>query len=299
MDAAKLKMLQSLPLDYKVDKSIERIIAWYHYWKGNVAVSFSGGKDSTVLLHLVRSYYPEVPAVFVDTGLEWPEVRTFVKTVENVIWLKPGMSFRKVIEKYGYPIPSKEVAQCLGEVGISRSRGNVDWATKRLYGRSPDGTPVKNFCVPAKWRFLADAPFRCSDHCCKIMKKNPAHKYTKESGRKFYIGTMTVDSSLRKQSWLRYSCNAFGLKEPISRPLSFWKEEDIWAYLHMQEVPYSKIYDMGADRTGCMFCMFGVHLEKGENRFQRMRRTHPAQHRYCMEKLGLRKVLDFINIPCE
>ena len=52
-------------------------------------------------------------------------------------------------------------------------------------------------------------------------------------------------------------------------------------------------------RTGCMFCMFGVHMEKGENRFQRMHRTHPKQWAYCMDKLGLREVLAFINVPCE
>lgn len=299
MDATKLMALQALPLEQKVDRSIERIVEWYHYWKGNVAVSFSGGKDSTVLLHLVRAYYPEVPAVFVDTGLEWPEVRTFVKEVGNVIWLKPRMSFRKVIEKYGYPVPSKEIAQCLGEIDVSRRTGNLAWVNQRLYGILPDGSAAKIFCVPEKWRFLADAPFSCSDRCCHVMKKGPAHKYTKESGRKLYVGTMAQDSSLRKQSWLRNSCNAFKLREPISRPLSFWMEEDIWAYLREQEVSYSKIYDMGADRTGCMFCMFGVHLEKGENRFQRMKRTHPAQYRYCLEKLGLREVLDFIGVSYE
>ena len=80
-----------------------------------IYVSFSGGKDSTVLLDLVRRAIKDVPAVFIDTGLEYPEIRQFVKTIDNVIILKPEMNFRKVIETYGYPLVSKEVAQKIYE----------------------------------------------------------------------------------------------------------------------------------------------------------------------------------------
>lgn len=67
-----LAMLQALPLDVKIEKTKRRIKEWYDYWDGQVYVSFSGGKDSTVLLDLVRNVcgYTDVPAVFVDTGLE-------------------------------------------------------------------------------------------------------------------------------------------------------------------------------------------------------------------------------------
>lgn len=68
MQTYELRQMQSLPLELKIIKSTQRIREWYEYWDGQVYVSFSGGKDSTVLLHLVRQQYPEVPAVFVDTG---------------------------------------------------------------------------------------------------------------------------------------------------------------------------------------------------------------------------------------
>ena len=103
-----LKDLQALPLNLKVKLTKQRIREWVSHWgQEGVYVSFSGGKDSTVLLHLVREMYPDVPGVFVDTGLEYPEIRQFVRTFDNIIWLKPKMNFRQVIEKYGYPFISK------------------------------------------------------------------------------------------------------------------------------------------------------------------------------------------------
>lgn len=109
-----LKQWQSLPLSIKIRMTQERIRSWVNeFGEDGVYVSFSGGKDSTVLLHIVRSMYPNVKAVFVDTGLEYPEIRDFVKTFDNVEWLKPKMNFRQVIEKYDYPFISKEVSECV------------------------------------------------------------------------------------------------------------------------------------------------------------------------------------------
>ena len=104
MEYWQLKQKQSLPLTQKIRLSEKRIEQWYNHWHGQVYVAFSGGKDSTVLLHLVRSMYPNVPAVFSDTGLEYPEIREFVKSINKVIWIKPQKTFKEVIEKYGYPV---------------------------------------------------------------------------------------------------------------------------------------------------------------------------------------------------
>jgi len=116
VDTWELEERQILPLATKISITQARIRLWHNCWNGKICVAFSGGKDSTVLLHMVRELFPDVPAVFVDTGLEYPEVREFVKTIENVVWLKPTMSFKKVIQQYGYPAISKEVAQKIYEI---------------------------------------------------------------------------------------------------------------------------------------------------------------------------------------
>jgi len=129
------------------------------------------------------------------------------------------------------------------------------------------------------------------------MKKRPTKKYEKEIDKKPIIGLMASDSAGRNTSYLRNGCNSFSTNRPISNPMAFWMEQDIWDYINKYNINYSKIYDMGYDRTGCMFCMFGVHLEKEPNRFQKMMNTHPKHYDYCINKLGCGKVLDFINVP--
>lgn len=111
--AERLKELQALPLERKIQISQARIIEWYQRWNGNVVVSFSGGKDSTVLLHLVRTIYPDVRAVFSNTGLEYGEIQRFVQSFPNVDIVSPKMRFDQVISAYGYPLIGKEVAEAI------------------------------------------------------------------------------------------------------------------------------------------------------------------------------------------
>lgn len=286
MEHWQLKQLQSLPLEAKIEKTKIRIKEWYEYWDGNVYVSFSGGKDSTVLLDIVRSLYPNVVAVFVDTGLEYPEIRQFVKTIDNVTTLKPKTPFTQVIKKHGYPIISKEQSQKIREARHTKSDKLRDL---RINGR--DG----KYGISKKWLKLINAPFEVSEKCCNIMKKNPFKLYEKTTSEKSFIGTMASDSDLRQTEYLRSGCNSFDGKLS-SKPLSFWNEKDIWNYIKINNIPYSKIYDMGYERTGCMFCMFGVHLEKSPNRFQRMKQTHPKQYDYCINTLGIGQALDYIGV---
>ena len=295
-----LKELQSLPLNEKILRTQTRIIEWYLKNKGNVYVSFSGGKDSTVLLTLVREIYPDVPAVYVDTGLEFPEVKAHVKTFDNVTILRPEMAFPQVIKKYGWCFPGKDVAQ-----KVYYAKRGAFWAQNRLKGYNTDGSESKFSERYRKWAFLVDAPFQISDRCCAIMKKNPIHKYHRETKRLPYLGTMAEESQMRMQAWMKTGCNSFDGKNPKSAPLSFWTEQDILRYIVENKTPIPSVYGdivktrigyitTGEQRTGCMFCPVGCHLDKGE-KYIRMRHTHPQIYDYCMEKLGLRQFLEYVG----
>jgi hypothetical protein len=67
---------------------------------------------------------------------------------------------------------------------------------------------------------------------------------------------------LRKSSWLRHGCNFLSAKCYKCRPISLWKDEDIWAYIKKYDVPYSDAYRKGWHRTGCIACGFGLSFEQ-------------------------------------
>lgn len=331
-----LKQMQSLPLEIKIRMTKERIEQWYEHWDGMVYVSFSGGKDSTVLKHIVDSMYDDVPALFVNTGLEYPEIQKFAMSQPNVVTVRPEMRFDEVLKVYGYPVISKMVANKVEGAKPENTR----WLQLKGQFVNPKTGEYSQFNIQ-QWGFLLDAPFKVSDKCCAVMKKKPAKKYTKESGRKPMLGLMAGESKARKDAWLKTGCNAFDLKEPQSQPMAFWTEQDVLHYIKKYDVPYCSVYGdivptddgeqvdgqittfdilkdydgtmlktTGCNRTGCIFCMFGCHLEKEPNRFQRLKETHPRQYQYCIgggemvdgrwqpskEGLGIGKVLDYIGV---
>lgn len=373
-----LKQYQSLPLEAKIEMTKLRIETWYQSWvryeifdketgktrfdtidnrdmfaepqmkdseyivsafPGQVYVSFSGGKDSTVLKHIVDSMYDDVPSLFVNTGLEYPEIQRFAMSQKNVVTVRPDIRFDEVLKKHGYPVVSKRVSAY-----VKTAKRNPD-SKRAKWIRGEEWT---KFVTGGKWVFLIDAPFPVSDQCCNAMKKSPAKKYQKETGRKPILGTLANESTSRFNMWIQNGCNGFDMKNPVSNPLSFWTEQDILHYIKKYDVPYCPVYgdiqikrtidndrvfegqmnlidylgcyepeDMletsGCDRTGCIFCMFGCHLEKEPNRFQRLKQTHPRQYDYCInggemvdgkwqpskEGLGLGKVLDYIGVKYE
>jgi len=259
-------------------------------------------------LDLARRIIPDVRAVFVDTGLEFPELRDFVKSVPNVTWLKPDMNFRKVIEVYGYPVISKLIAK-----NLHAARSNPDcYCAKNIRGEQKGSI----FNSSGKWSYLINAPFQISDYCCTKMKKQPGQKFRRQTGLHPVYGTMACESLSRRAAWLKHGCNAFDGKEPSSQPISFWTEQDILKYIKEYEVPYASVYGKiveddngvlyttGYKRTGCVFCGFGCQREKEPNRFQMLKLSHPKLWEYCMKPwneggLGMREVLNYIGVKTE
>ena len=299
-----LIQLQALPLDIKILKTRQRIREFYNELGGKVYVSFSGGKDSTILLDLVRKEFPNVIAVYCDTGLEYPELKEFVKKQTNVVIIKPKKTFVQVIEEYGFPVISKDVSMV-----IEYAKKGKPWAINRLKGLEADGSFREDSFKKRykKYYYLIDSPFKISSKCCDIMKKRPFKLYEKENKVSPIVGTVAEESKFRRDAWIKNGCNAFDSKRNISQPLSFWTEQDVLTYIKDNNLEIASVYGeleevkeklkfSGCQRTGCMFCALGVHLEKGKNRFEKMKETHPKIYDYCINKLGLKEVLDFIGV---
>ena len=302
MDMNELKLMQNYPLSIKISKTQFRIREFYEYFNGEVYVAFSGGNDSLVMLHIIRSMYPDVKAVFVDTGVEFPEVRKFVKTFDNVIFLKPQKNFSQIITDYGYPIISKDVSN-----SIRLARKNIIEGKDTYRVRQFDGSQKGSRFDKSKWKFLLDAPFKISEQCCDELKKKPFKKFEKETGLKGYIGVLASEGGVRLQGYLKTGCNNYRFGN--SKPLGFWTHQDILQYIKIYNLNMCPVYGdlifdearnklvvTGEPRTGCMGCMFGCHLEKSPNRFERMKISHPHMYNYIIEKLNFKSVLDYINI---
>lgn len=304
-----LQQMQSLPLSAKILMTKRRIRDWYDYWDGQVYVSFSGGKDSTVLLHLAREVYPDIEAVFVNTGLEYPEIQSFVKTFDNVTILRPKMRFDEVIKKYGYPIISKDISMTIHYA----KQNNAEWAWKRLNGINGKTNEPSEYRESryGKYKPLTQVDFNCSNWCCLVMKEKPMSEI--EKTKKPITGILAGESERRTDAWLKTGCNAFDSKKPMSKPMSFWTEQDVLQYIKENNIPIASVYGdvvykedsdqmriqdygidgcgteklctTGCDRTGCIFCAFGAHLDErggGKSRFERLKETHPRQYEYCI-----------------
>lgn len=375
---------QALPLNIKVLMTAERTRNWVNeFGEDGVYLSFSGGKDSTVLGHIIREVcgYKNIPFVFVDVPTQYPELKQFAQTFDNLVILKPKISFAQVCEQYGFPMFSKEISECVAD-----SRRYIRILTDRQTGRQTDrqteipfayriadligidrrtdkenkafvdlkmgNIPSEILKAPvrvkqlfsvkcdefgsmydrSKYLFMLNAPFEVSNQCCKVMKKQPMHQYHKDTGRVPITAQMASESRLRTSQWLQNGCNGFDLKIPTSNPMSFWTEQDVLLYIKENNLPICSVYGevvtdyeamgqcenqmsfadfgifdnerpllktTGCQRTGCVLCGFGCHLEKEPNRFQMLKETHPKFHNllYVLKNNGVTyaEAIDWVN----
>lgn len=390
-----LRQWQSLSLNVKILMTKARIREWIKtYGEDGCYISFSGGKDSTVLLDLVRQDYPDVPALFVDVPTQYPELKEFATSFENVDVVRPKITFLQVCEKYGFPLISKEVSECVygakkyltelindgivltdrqtdsrriststtrfadkasmlnpsrgGQITsiansealanlLNQNRGKGQTVrTANLLGMFTKDNEIKanipsnekSKYAQTKWQFLLDAPFYIGNQCCNVMKKEPAHRYSRQTGRTAITAEMADESRLRTQKWLQNGCNGFDLKIPKSTPMAFWTDQDVLLYIKRNNLPLCSVYGdvvidyeaegnldgqmtmfmddedrkyktTGCRRTGCMLCGFGCHLEKSPNRFEQLKETHPGMYKLLdlakNNGVTMREAIDWIN----
>ena len=215
---------------------------------------------------------------------------------------------------------------------------NITSRTKMLLGVYPhrengvETEEYSNMYDRSKYLFMLEAKFDIGSQCCSLMKKEPVHAYFRKTGRKPITAQMASESKLRTQKWLQNGCNGFDLKIPTSNPMSFWTEQDVLLYIRENNLPICSVYGdivtddeesgqmtladfmdleevylgrpllhtTGCQRTGCVLCGFGCHLEKEPNqRFVNLKETHPKFHNllYVLKNNGITyaEAIDWVN----
>lgn len=158
------------------------------YGENNFYISFSGGRDSTILSHLIDMALPnnQIPRVFINTGIEYTSIMQFVKKKsemdERIVIYNSNVNIPKMLKKYGYPFKSKEHSNHLATFQKS---GMTKMVIKYL------GVNKMVRCPNVlRYQFESGLPFKVSDECCHQLKKRTIKRYQKESSRKIAITGM-------------------------------------------------------------------------------------------------------------
>ena len=302
LDKDKLKKYREMPLDDKIELSNQIIKSFYEsHDPKSLLISSSFGKDSVVLIDLVRRLYPEIPIGYINTGVEQPTCVELSKTYDNVIEIKPKKSMEQIIEEYGYMLPigkekTNTIALCrknlyegnFNTIRVKKMRG--DFGEKSLY----------NF---TKYQWVIFAPFKISDKCCQYLKVEPSERFAKEYGfTHCFVGTTAQESRMRRDNLINHGFNT----PTQSRPLGHWNPHDILEYCLKNDIKlagcYGEIIEEDGkyttsrfDRTGCICCPVASHLKK-KNDFQWLYETDRESWDYVINDLGFGQVLDFFDV---
>lgn len=251
----------------------------HKYGEENFYISFSGGKDSTVVHHLVDMALPDnkIPRVFSNTGIEFNAIVEFVqerkKEDSRFVMIQPSCNIKKTLEKYGYPFKSKLHSKWVAQY----QKSGRTWAIENYLGEGE-----KKLFRPCpdilKYQFTDDFKLKVSDQCCLKMKEEPVHKWQKENNKPYGIlGIMQEEGGRRFNS----GCLAFRggkLKnfQPLAKVTHEWEK---W-FIDEYKIPLCKLYyePYNFDRTGCKGCPFALHLE---NDLQVMKKYFSNEYEQC------------------
>lgn len=302
MTRTELHIRQQWSLAQKIDHSLGALDQFISHTNGQCYIGFSGGKDSTVLLHLARIIKSDIKAVFCNTGNEYPDIVRFVRSTPNTEIIYPKLKPHEVFEKYGFPLISKESSETLHYLKVNPNSIKSRRALREIE------TSYRGL-IAKKYLHLKDAPYEISSACCSILKKRPFLIYEREHKVSPILGIMASESSMRKTLYVKAGgCNILSGKRPVSNPLSIWNEQDVWNYIKDRKLPIADIYYKGAQRTGCMFCGYGCQF-KNDNRLKLIYELYPKMYHRFMNytnngtpyRVGLREVLSIngLSLPDE
>lgn len=287
---AQLKEAQAWDLEEKEDWAhdvIERALKQTE----KQSCAFSAGKDSEVLLHMLLQHKPDIPIIYGNTTIEFPECVQFAKYLSkewklNFHEARPDVNFWWIVQEYGWPLLGKT----FGVGGVAHKDSREQFFDDLMQEGKLTG----------QYKIQAEIPI--SSACCTFLKERPSVKLQKKMGIDcVFLGILASESRQRMFNFLDYGEFYYAKTQKVHKchPLAIWTDDDIWAYIKKYNLPYAKLYDMGFyddfgdwihhKRNGCMFC--GMDIKFPNNHLAIMRRTHPKIWRFLMVKKGLGKVL--------
>lgn len=298
-----MKSRKKFSLEDKIKLSNQVIIDWYKGNYGRVFVAFSGSYQSSVLLDLVRKLYPDVPAVFVHSEIDYPEKYTLASHLKNMTILPTKMKYQEIIMEKGFQVVSKEISSC---VSSYRNTGSPI-AFRTLQGKLKNNQD--NIMVRNDWTHLIDAPFKISKYCCNAMKFAPLRAYASQNNLAMYRANMVSNTAKISNNFeAKRLCNKYSnfMANTRSFPLMFWKTMDVLRYIYQNKIPYSKhfgeIYYDGHQYTterkrmkGCMLCLCGLDKDDRENKFLNIKENYPEYYKRAFEYHRYGVVCDYLG----
>lgn len=329
----------SMSYEDKIDVATARVLEWTEVCAdagANYAVSV-GGLDSIVLLLFVRKILGGCDGISVS-ALEDLSIQRVHKQL-GVIRIQPDLNFVQVLNTYGFPVLSKQLARKIEHLQIPRDQADQ----RKLYFNhalmtgetGPWGGFVHSESMKLDNEILElfgghyaedrpdlcckCAPFKVSDRCCEVMKEAPSKRYQKEHNIYPFLGLMQIEGGQRRFSLRKYGCNYVGKDTVRSCPFNYFNRQDLLTLALDLKAPVPEIYgeivrdEKGklrttkAQRTGCSMCGFGIQLESRPHRFDRLRDSNPKMWEFLMYKCvtdesgtyGWGRVLDYLGIEWE
>ena len=234
------------------------------YGEENFYISFSGGKDSTVLHELVDMALPgnTIPRVYANTGIELNMIRDFVfekaKNDSRFEIIKPSVPIKQMLEEYGYPFKSKVHAHCVNLFQTDPSKNM--W--KGYTGQRPEQWHTRECPKKLMYQFTDKNKLRISDVCCLKMKEEPLINWAKENNKDIaIIGIMMDEGGRRTRSTcLRFSGKKLMKFQPLVPITKNWED---W-FIDKYNIKICDIYidPYNFPRTGCKGCPFALNLQE-------------------------------------
>ena len=232
--------------------------------ENNAYISFSGGKDSTILHYLIDMALPNnrIPRVFINTGIEYNYIVDFVKELaskdDRFIILKPSQAIKQMLERVGYPFKSKLHSHWLS---IYNNSG-LTIAVKKYLGEIEGN--IKFICPNIlKYQFTKDFNIKCSEKCCTKLKKDPTKKWQKENNRSIVLTGMRKEEGGARE---KLTCIITDKQNKLVKfhPLVVVNDEFENWFIEKNNIKLCKLYrePFNFKRTGCKGCPYSLDLQE-------------------------------------